>query len=452
MISMECGIDSTRLKRGDFSAEEEWKIKEAVETVDDLPIYIDDAPGLTATAILSRARRAVAKHGVELIVVDYLQLVKAENPRASRYEAVTDTSIAIAQMAKSLKVPVIAMAQLSRKLLDRVNFDFSKFKPEQTRPHDGDLRDSGQIEQDAHAVIFLNRPYPIIEGAAPAEGGEDFDSRMMAWQEACSKWKRRAEVSVHMNWAGETGTVEFIFKGETSQWEESPLQTYFSGGGLKAPLNFMPAGSQKRRRVMGKPAGFKGVIKPVNWGLNFVIVPREFAQDMTISPFTKAVLLDVQSRSENWETNSSTIMHNYKVGRNKARSVLSEGMRAGYVYAHHSRDARERILPITYHFSTCRRTLREFVVGNGWETEESYALKIQALGEEEGPGTEKQGPGFPGPGDETQRKERIDERREDEKEAASGFSHSEPPSFDAFLSARKGGKAAGWRENPCSGG
>jgi len=64
---------------------------------------------------------------------------------------------------------------------------------------------------------------------------------MMAWQEACSKWKRRAEVSVHMNRAGETGTVEFIFKGETSQWEESPLQTYFSGGGLKAPLNFMPA-------------------------------------------------------------------------------------------------------------------------------------------------------------------------------------------------------------------
>ena len=193
---------------------------------------------------------------------------------------------------------------------------------------------------------------------------------------------------------------------------------------------------------MGKPAGFKGVIKPVNWGLNFVIVTREFAQDMTISPFTKAVLLDVQSRSENWETNSSTIMHNYKVGRNKARSVLSEGMRAGYVYAHHSRDARERILPITYHFSTCRRALREFVVGNGWETEESYPLKIQALEEEEGPGTEKQGPGFPGPGDETQRKERIDEKREDEKEAANGFSHSEPPSFDAFLSARKRGKAA----------
>lgn len=193
---------------------------------------------------------------------------------------------------------------------------------------------------------------------------------------------------------------------------------------------------------MGKPAGFKGVIKPVNWGENFVIVPRAFAQDMTISPFTKAVLLEVQSRSENWETNASTIMHNYKVGRNKARLVLSEGMRAGYVYAHHSRDARERILPITYHVSTCRRSLREFVVGNGWETEESYALKSQALAEDEGPGPEKQWPGFPGPGDETQRKKRINERREDEKEAASGFSHSEPPSFDAFLSALKGGEAA----------
>ena len=84
MVSMQCGIDSTRLKRGDFSSEDEWKIKEAVETVDDLPIYIDDAPGLTSTAILSRARRAVAKHGVELIVVDYLQLVKAEKIRGHR--------------------------------------------------------------------------------------------------------------------------------------------------------------------------------------------------------------------------------------------------------------------------------------------------------------------------------------------------------------------------------
>ena len=149
---------------------------------------------------------------------------------------------------------------------------------------------------------------------------------------------------------------------------------------------------------MGKPAGFKGVIKPVNWGLNFVIVTREFAQDMTISPFTKAVLLDVQSRSENWETNSSTIMHNYKVGRNKARSVLSEGMRAGYVYAHHSRDARERILPITYHFSTCRRTLREFVVGNGWETEESYleSMKKQALEGKKGQEPKSRGLDFRG--------------------------------------------------------
>ena len=203
---------------------------------------------------------------------------------------------------------------------------------------------------------------------------------------------------------------------------------------------------------MGKPAGFKGVIKPINQGENFVIVPRGFAQDMTISPFAKAVLLEVQSRSENWETNSSTIMHNYKVGRNKARSVLSEGMRAGYVYAHHSRDVRERILPVTYHFSTCRRTLREFVVGKGWETEESYALKFQALGEGEFQAPKSRGLDFRGLEMRHNEKKRIDKRRDDEKEAASGFSHSEPPSFDAFLSARKGGKAAAGEKIQVTGG
>lgn len=217
---------------------------------------------------------------------------------------------------------------------------------------------------------------------------------------------------------------------------------------------------------MSKPAGFKGVIKPVNWGLNFVIVPREFAQDMTISPFTKAVVLDVQSRSEDWETNPSTIMHNYDVGRDKARSVLREGMRAGYVYAHRTRSAREYIEPVTYHFSTCKRTLKEFVVANGWETEESYSIqgmKMQALdGDEKAqttkswkyidkgpvrPGPENPGPGVPRPGDRTQRKKRRNERTEEEKEAVlaspAGVSLSEEPHvFDASVSSRIGGRDA----------
>lgn len=236
MLSAESGIDFTRIQRGDLSDEEKSAVGTAAQLLNALPIRIEDDADQTPAAILSRARGVVAKHGAKLIIIDYLQRIKAGNPRANRYETVTDASLTIAQMAKSLKVPVIALAQLSRKGLERVNFDFAKFKPEMTRPHDGDLRESGQIEQDAHAVLFINRPYQVLEKAAPTEEGEN----MMAWREACQKWKRRAEISVDMNRSGETGTVDFIFKGETLSWKESPLQTYFAGSGLRAPLNFLP--------------------------------------------------------------------------------------------------------------------------------------------------------------------------------------------------------------------
>jgi hypothetical protein len=130
---------------------------------------------------------------------------------------------------------------------------------------------------------------------------------------------------------------------------------------------------------MGKPINFKGVIKPVKLEENFVIVARAFAQDDHISAFTKAVILDIQSRSENWETNCGTIMKNKKVGRNKAQSVLSEGMKAGYIYAHRPRTDKGTLENVTYHISTCVNSLRSFVVEKGWETEESYDLKHQGL-------------------------------------------------------------------------
>lgn len=145
-------------------------------------------------------------------------------------------------------------------------------------------------------------------------------------------------------------------------------------------MNTNTASNEFVNEKRGKPIDFQGVIKPVNLEKDFVIVSREFAQDRTISPFTKDAILDVQSRSEDWETNVGSIMHNFGVGRNKARSVLSEGQAAGYIYAHIPRVAGVgRFDKTTYHFCTCRRSLRDFVIGNGWETPESYALKIQAM-------------------------------------------------------------------------
>ena len=103
-----------------------------------------------------------------------------------------------------------------------------------TRPHDSDLRESGQIEQDADAVIFINRPIVILEKMKPADGDT------IEWESACATWRKKAEVIVYFNRNGETGTVEFLFEGNTSRWREDPNQTYFSASLSKAPLNFAP--------------------------------------------------------------------------------------------------------------------------------------------------------------------------------------------------------------------
>lgn len=141
-----------------------------------------------------------------------------------------------------------------------------------------------------------------------------------------------------------------------------------------------------------KPRGFCGVVKSLRWDKNYTIVPNEFAQDHSISAFTRSVILDIASRDSAWETTVGAIMHNFSVGRDKARSILSEGQRAGYIYVHKTRNRKTQIDCVTYHISTSKESLKEFVLCKGWENEESYGLKIQGLGNDkktENPDPEK---------------------------------------------------------------
>jgi len=242
MLTVESGIDALTLRRGSFTDEEEGALIEAGDKVDALSIYIDEAPALSPAALRARCRRAVKKDGCDLIIVDYLQLLRGTGRKGeTRYEIVTEASMALKQIARTLEVPVIALSQLSRASTERVAKDLAKFKPEMTRPHDSDLRESGQIEQDADAVIFINRPIVILEKMKPT------DADTIEWESACATWRKKAEVIVYFNRNGETGTVEFLFEGNTSRWREDPNQTYFSASLSIAPLNFVPAGSEVRR-------------------------------------------------------------------------------------------------------------------------------------------------------------------------------------------------------------
>ena len=180
-------VDMAKFKRPKKLDASDWpKIAHAVSVVNDRPLYIDDSGGLHFSQIKARARAHMQRYGAQLIVVDYLGLVKADS--AKPYEATTQVSNAMKAMAKELRVPVILVAQLNREVDKRST----------PRPVMSDLRDSGAIEQDADKILFVWRQ-EIYEPENPTVAGQ-------------------AEVIVAKNRNGETGIVPLMFIGKHNRF------------------------------------------------------------------------------------------------------------------------------------------------------------------------------------------------------------------------------------------
>ena len=153
LLCSQGGIDGQRLRRGLLTAHEGEAIHDATERLRSAPLLIDETPAQTATRISGVARRLKAKHDVRLVVVDYLQLVEPEDRRAQRYEQVGAVARRLKNLARELKVPVVALAQVGRDAEDRA------------RPKLRDLRESGDIEANADVVMLLHRAerFPEID-------------------------------------------------------------------------------------------------------------------------------------------------------------------------------------------------------------------------------------------------------------------------------------------------
>lgn len=150
MLCAEAGIDSQRLRVGEMHDEDWTHLWDACDTMSRAKIYIDDTAGITAMDMRSRARRLKAEHGLDLIVVDYLQLMQGSGKRnysADRQQEVSEISRSLKALARELDVPVLALSQLSRSVESR----------QVKRPMLSDLRESGSLEQDADIVAFLYR-------------------------------------------------------------------------------------------------------------------------------------------------------------------------------------------------------------------------------------------------------------------------------------------------------
>jgi replicative DNA helicase len=149
MLCSEGGIDASRLRTGQLD-EVEWnKLVGVADKMSRAPIYIDDTAGITVMELRSKARRLKAEHGLDLIIIDYLQLMQGRASKNSdnRQQEISEISRSLKALARELDVPVIALSQLSRSVESR----------QIKKPMLSDLRESGSLEQDADIVMFLYR-------------------------------------------------------------------------------------------------------------------------------------------------------------------------------------------------------------------------------------------------------------------------------------------------------
>jgi replicative DNA helicase len=187
LIAQQTGIDSQRLRTGQL-AEEDWALfAHAIEVMSDTQIFLDDTPALTPLQLRAKSRRLHLEHKLDLILVDYLQLMTGDVHTENRVQEVSYISRNLKVLARELKVPVLAAAQLSRAVEQRSGKD----------PQLSDLRESGSLEQDSDIVMFLHKP-------------EDWEN------DASKKGAMQLKIAKHRN--GPTGTIELIFRDELAQF------------------------------------------------------------------------------------------------------------------------------------------------------------------------------------------------------------------------------------------
>jgi len=210
ILAEESGISSENLRMGKISQQEFRQLARAAAELQNLPLYIDDTPGLTIAALRTRARRLKRQKGIGILVVDYLQLLQGSGRGSSgdnRVQEISEISRGLKQLAKELNVPVIALSQLSRAVEQR----------EDKRPQLSDLRESGSIEQDADMVLFIYREDYYLGAKQPADDHPDF----AAWQEEMARAYGRAEVIVAKQRHGATGKIRLKFDSRITKFSDA---------------------------------------------------------------------------------------------------------------------------------------------------------------------------------------------------------------------------------------
>ncbi|MCS6931594.1 MAG: replicative DNA helicase [Acetobacteraceae bacterium] len=222
LLAEESRVSGDRIRRGEIGQKEFDRFLEVSRELQALPIFIDDTPAITLSALRTRCRRLKRTKGLDLIVVDYLQLMRPSpgTRPESRVLEISQITQGLKAIAKELSVPVLALSQLSRAVESR----------EDKRPQLADLRESGSIEQDADVVLFIYRdeyylaqrePKPAaIEGRDEADRMAKFEAAHDAWKQRMAEAHNRADLIIAKQRHGPTGTVPLFFEAEFTRFAD----------------------------------------------------------------------------------------------------------------------------------------------------------------------------------------------------------------------------------------
>jgi len=206
ILSEQTEIPSYKVRRGDISESEFSKLAAAAQTMQVIPLYIDDTGGVSIAQLVARARRLKRQRGLDFMVVDYLQLLSGSSKKAGegRVQEITEITTGLKALAKELQVPIMALSQLSRQVESR----------DDKRPQLSDLRESGSIEQDADVVMFVFREEYYLKNKEPKQGTEEW----FKWEIEMKAAENTAEVIIGKQRHGPTGTVKVHFEPQFTRF------------------------------------------------------------------------------------------------------------------------------------------------------------------------------------------------------------------------------------------
>ena len=208
IISEQSEISSSKIRRGEISEADFEKLVACSQHMQQVPLYIDQTGGISIAQLAARARRLKRQRGLDVLVIDYIQLMQGSSKRASenRVQEITEITTGLKALGKELNTPIIALSQLSRQVESR----------EDKHPQLSDLRESGSIEQDADVVLFVYRDEYYIKNKEPKVGTEEH----FKWQADLNEAMGKAEVIVAKQRHGPTGTVRLAFQAEFTRFTD----------------------------------------------------------------------------------------------------------------------------------------------------------------------------------------------------------------------------------------